>query len=165
MFVCNGILLEDGIVNQSDHGIYEQSTSQNQAWDVELEGRTQGFSLVFLLMQTFPTTPGQKYVARFALAGSPAKHLREKTLDAVVTVADVKRTIRTPPGKDSISTLWETHTLEFSATGEKTTIRFEDLDSKKTSFGILLDNVAVVPAGAPIPLSEPDYDTYTVEYV
>lgn len=116
-------------------------------------------------LQTFPTTPGQKYVVRFALAGSPAGHERNKTMDAIVSIADVKKTITSPPGRDPKSTLWETHKFEFTAKDEKSTLKFEGLDSNKSAYGVLLDNVAVVPAGAKIPLTEPDYDSYTVEYV
>lgn len=116
-------------------------------------------------MQTFPTTPGQKYVVRFALAGSPAGHERNKTMDAIVTVADVRKTIPSPPGQDGRSTVWETHTFEFTAKDDKSTLKFEGLDSNNSAYGVLVDNVAVVPAGAKIPLTEPDYDSHTVEFV
>ncbi|GAQ78987.1 hypothetical protein KFL_000220180 [Klebsormidium nitens] len=134
--------------------------AQSGDFHIDLNGRHAGS-----IQQTFPTTPGQKYVVRFALAGSPAGHQRNKTLDAIVTVADVRKVIQSPPGQDGKSTLWETHTFEFTATADQSTLKFEGEDSNNSAYGVLLDNVAVVPAGAKIPVTEPDYDKHTVEFV
>lgn len=98
--------------------------------------------------QTIATTPGQRYALGFGISGDPLsppviKHLR-------VSVAESQQDVAfdsSPAWHWDMA--WSPRTLEFTATGSATTIRFASLDPEP--WGPAIDSVTVSMVGDPPP--------------
>ncbi len=96
--------------------------------------------------QTIATLPGQRYALGFGISGDPLsppviKHLR---VSAAATQQDV--TFDSSPAWHW-DMAWSARTLEFTATGPTTTIRFASLDPEP--WGPAIDSVTVTVVGDP----------------
>ncbi len=107
------------------------------------------------IAQTFPTTPGQRYVVTFDMAGNPAKPPPQKPMrvSAAGQSADFMFDIT---GKNAVNMGWLPKTFTFTANEDSTTLEFVSLTvSPLTGFGAAIDNVTVTVAG-PVEVRETD---------
>ena len=102
--------------------------------------------------QTFATTPGASYRATFWLAGEPGSAPPIKHLQVGAGAATQSFTFDSQPSW-VWNMGWTQDTLEFTATGSATTVRFASSDTTKS--GPALDSVVVeqVTAETPPPLA------------
>lgn len=79
------------------------------------------------------------------MAGHPGLNncLVGKTRPFVVSVADVTKTLETTPGRIATEIDWKTVTFEFIAKENRSTLKFESLETVNAWWGAYIDNVAV----------------------
>jgi choice-of-anchor C domain-containing protein len=93
--------------------------------------------------QTIQTTPGRRYVLRFALAGNPDGSPRRKLLDVRAGTTS-QRFVFDTDGKTRASMGWIVEQLPFVAVETATTIRFARPDGGATAWwGPVIDAVSV----------------------
>src|SRR5262249_55411035 len=92
--------------------------------------------------QTFATEKGKRYRVTFALSAASGYGLQRIAVEA----AGERVTFESDGGKNKkANCVWSTKTLDFTATGAKTTLEIYTLETKRNpDAGPLLDNVAVV---------------------
>ena len=97
------------------------------------------------LAQTFETASRRRYVVSFSLAGNPFCTQGVKTL--VVQVAGVKRNFSFDTTGRTGSTMgWQSETVPFTATRDRTMLRFTSTTDPNSQCGPEIDNVKVVAA-------------------
>ena len=75
------------------------------------------------------------------MAGHPGSVGQTKPL--IVSVADVKKDYKTTPAKDAYHVDWKTVDFEFTATENKSTLKFESPAEVTGWWGAYIDNVWV----------------------
>jgi len=96
------------------------------------------------IAQTFPTTPGTKYLVSFDLAGNPVQRpvIKPMRISAAGQSAEFTFDVT---GKNFRHMGWLPQTWTFTATDASTTLEFRSLTvSPLTGFGPAIDNVSVV---------------------
>ena len=110
------------------------------------------------VMQTFTTTPGVNYLVTFDMAGNPYQGLNGPNIKHMaVTAAGQSDDFPFDVTGHSFGDMgWVTHSWQFTANSNSTTIEFYSLDSfaggYSGSCGPTLDNVSVVPEPATLSL-------------
>jgi choice-of-anchor C domain-containing protein len=101
--------------------------------------------------QTIPTVAGRRYRLAFALAGNPEGPPRVKQL--YVTAGAMTRTFSFDVAGHSRTAMgWVRETLDFTATGATTAIRFARMDGGRTGWwGPVIDDVSVIDAAGVAP--------------
>ncbi|MDW8130609.1 MAG: choice-of-anchor C family protein [Bryobacterales bacterium] len=138
-------------------GPYWQAAHGSRSLDLN------GFNSQGTIYQTFPSTPGQRYLVTFALAGNP--DLQPRWANIRVWVHDGLNTFDSADfnywvsGQTRSSMGWRYVNWTFTAQSVFTTLGFTSLDNSAEdywaphgySFGPALDDVSVIP----IPIPEP----------
>ncbi len=97
--------------------------------------------------QTFPTTPGQRYVASFDMAGNPNRPPAQKPM-RVSAAGESLEFVVDITGKNGRNMGWVTKEFTFTAKETSTTLEFRSLTvSPLTGYGAAIDNVTVTTAG------------------
>jgi choice-of-anchor C domain-containing protein len=95
------------------------------------------------LAQTFPTTPGTRYLVRFDLSGNPVKKPVVKPIRISAAGQSAEFTFDVS-GTDFRNMGWSPRTWTFIAKASSTTLEFRSLTaSPLTGYGPAIDNVAV----------------------
>jgi choice-of-anchor C domain-containing protein len=125
-------------------------------WDVsdgvhaiDLDGRNAIFSGV---SQTFATDVGQSYQVSFELSGNPADGPTVKQMLAMVGSYSAAYSFDTT-GQTIDALLWTPISFTFTATNSQTTLSFLSLTGTASSYGALIDNVAVQAVPEPASLT------------
>lgn len=92
--------------------------------------------------QTIPTTPGQVYTVTFDLAGNVDGDPQVKKMRVQAAGQSTERWFNIE-GRDPENLGWETHTWQFLATRDETTVEFVSDGDGPGHRGALLDNVSV----------------------
>src|SRR5262245_53447570 len=109
-------------------GNYWKSADGNRSLDLN------GSPGVGGIAQTFATRKGQKYKVTFALAGNPAGGPEEKKM-MVEAAGQKKEFTFNTSGKTLEDMGWKTHSWEFTADDDKTTLEFYSTTTEGDSFG------------------------------
>jgi len=121
-------------------------------WDVsdgehaiDLDGRNALFSGI---SQTFVTQAGQTYEVSFDLSGNPQGG---NTTKQVLVSLDgfAQQYSFSTMGQNTSSLIWTPTSFFFTATGSLATLSFMSLSSTSSSYGPLIDNVAVTAVPEP----------------
>jgi choice-of-anchor C domain-containing protein len=120
-------------------------------WDVsdglhaiDLDGRDATFSGV---SQTFATQAGQTYEVSFDLSGNPNGSTTKQLL--VLANSFSHQYSFDTSGQTITSLIWTPTSFFFTATGSLATLSFVSLSSTASSYGSLIDNVAVTTVPEP----------------
>jgi choice-of-anchor C domain-containing protein len=121
-------------------------------WDVsdgahaiDLDGRNAVSSGI---QQAFPTTIGQIYAVTFDLSGNPQGSDPLKNL--LVSVGAISHTYTfDTSGQGTTSLEWEPVRFLFTASDSFSTLTFSSLTTTPSSYGPLIDNIAVAPVPEP----------------
>ena len=99
------------------------------------------------IAQTFPTTPGQRYVASFDMAGNPNRPPAQKPM-RVSAAGQSMEFVFDITGKNGRNMGWLRKEFTFTAKETSTTLEFRSLTvSPLTGYGAAIDNVTVTTAG------------------
>lgn len=99
------------------------------------------------IAQTFPTTPGQRYVVTFDMAGNPNRPPAQKPM-RVSAAGQSMDFVFEITGKNGRNMGWLPKTFTFTAKETSTTLEFRSLTvSPLTGFGAAIDNVIVRTSG------------------
>jgi len=98
--------------------------------------------------QTIPTEPGRTYTVRFDLAGNPDGQPRIKKMRVQAAGQSTERWFDCA-GRAREDLGWQTHTWQFLATDERTTIEFLSVEDGPGHCGAMIDNVSVIPSFQP----------------
>ena len=98
------------------------------------------------IAQTFPTTPGQRYLVTFDFAGNPARPPAQKPM-RVSAAGESMDFVFDITGKTARNMGWLPKTFTFTAKETSTTLEFRSLmASGMTGYGPAIDNVVVTTA-------------------
>ena len=121
-------------------------------WDVsnglhaiDLDGRNATFSGI---SQTFATTLGQTYRVSFDLSGNPQGGSPLKNVLALAGSFSQSYSFDTT-GQSINALTWTPNSFIFTASGPSTTLSFVSLSATPSSYGALIDNVAVYAVPGP----------------
>jgi choice-of-anchor C domain-containing protein len=93
------------------------------------------------VQQTFDTDKGKKYRVTFSLACTPGTGVKK----VAVRAAGKKGEFRCDGSKATYENMgWKTHTWQFKAVADKTTLEIHTLETTDPERGPALDNVSVV---------------------
>lgn len=99
------------------------------------------------IAQTFATTPGERYVVTFDMAGNPAKPPMQKPM-RVSAAGQSMDFMFDITGKNAVKMGWLPKTFTFTANEASTTLEFRSLTvSPQTGYAAAIDNVVVTVAG------------------
>ena len=107
---------------------------------MELNGHPANHAEAFSIFQTFDTVQGQQYQLSFAGRKRNAAGVESFRVSVGDFIDDIN---------NHVATEWKKYVYTFTATGDKSTLRFTSLDSLGDTTGNLLDSVSIVAVPEP----------------